>query len=155
MRLASSWARSPVKCVIPAGLLKMVDRYVAEEPLPAKAVPSASALFSRIAKPDARASCAPASPTAARAKNALVSRKGFMRFPRFSPPGLPRSPLPRAQPDSNFYFKSYGRNSPGVSRIRHCRSALSQCASRTGIVASMMMCRVAPPKMSWRRRLWV
>src|SRR5580704_16006909 len=59
IRLPSVWPRSPVNSVMPAGLLKMVERKVADEALPAKDVPSASALFSRMAKPDARASRAP------------------------------------------------------------------------------------------------
>src|SRR5215470_2051578 len=75
MRLASTWPRSPVNSVMPAGLLKIVERKSADEALPAKAVPSASALFSRMAKPEAWASRAPSTQTRAAPRIAATPDK--------------------------------------------------------------------------------
>src|SRR5215472_7192135 len=81
MRLASTWPRSPVNSVMPAGLLKIVERKSAEEALPAKAVPSASALFSRMAKPEAAASRAPSTQTSAAPRIAAMPDERTMSAP--------------------------------------------------------------------------
>src|SRR5215469_2762184 len=81
MRLASTWPRSPVNSVMPAGLLKIVERKSAEEALPAKAVPRASALFSRMAKPEAAASRALCSQTRAPPRIAAMPDERTMSAP--------------------------------------------------------------------------
>src|SRR6266853_3713071 len=77
---------------MPAGLLKMVDRSVAAEPAPAKAIPNPSALFSRKAKPDAPASGAAASSPSDPAMTAPVAAREWNTRPPYASPS-PRTAL--------------------------------------------------------------
>src|SRR5260370_35087144 len=102
---------------MPAGLLKMVDRSVAAEPAPAKAIPNPAALFSRKAKPDAPASDAAASSPSDPAMTAPAAVREWNKR------GLPHaSPSPRTAlsismiPTLAGAFVQHDRGTPGPWR---------------------------------------